>query len=154
MGFFDKLKGAMNAVTGGAATVTLQYNPTLAFPGDMVQVRITATSTGQEVKSKGVFVDLRGTENVFLKNGKVPNVSFDIRVGSSSYDQAFQVAPPFVLAPGETKTFEGGFQIPHGLAPTYQGPCAQHLWEIRGRIEAFGNDPDSGFLPFAIGFRG
>jgi hypothetical protein len=31
MGLFDKLKSAVNAVTGGAATVTLDYSPSFVY---------------------------------------------------------------------------------------------------------------------------
>src|SRR3989304_6076715 len=52
MGFLDKLKGAVNAVTGGAAKVTMEFEPKAVYPGDVVRVKISATSTGSEVKAK------------------------------------------------------------------------------------------------------
>jgi len=150
MGFLDKLKGAVNAVTGGAATVTMQYQPQMGMPGQPIQVQIVATSTGAEVKSQGIFVDLRGTEYVHIKAG-VAGVSSEVRVSATTLEQSFQVAPAFVLPAGQSMTFEGGFQIPPHCMPTYEGPYAEHSWEIRGRVEAFGNDPDTGFMPFMIG---
>src|SRR6185295_20225634 len=56
MGFLDKLKGAVNAMTDGGANVTIEYPQAFVFPGDTIPVRITATSTGAEVKSGGIFV--------------------------------------------------------------------------------------------------
>ncbi|MCZ7677315.1 MAG: hypothetical protein M5U28_00455 [Sandaracinaceae bacterium] len=64
MGFFDKVKGAMNFVTGGAANVTIQWNPPTAMPGDVLYVRITAQSTGAAINSGGVFVDVRSVEQL------------------------------------------------------------------------------------------
>lgn len=150
MGLFDKLKGAVNAVTGGAATVTMQYQPQMGMPGQPIQVQVTATSTGAEVKSQGIYIDLRGTEHVYIKAG-VGNVQSEVRLSEQTFEQSFQIAPAFVLPAGQTMTFEGGFQIPAQIQPTYEGPYAEHSWEIRGRVEAFGNDPDTGFLPFLVG---
>jgi len=152
MGFFDKIKGAVNAVTGGGAKVTIEYNPPVAFPGEPIFVRITATSSGGEVKSGGIFVDVQGTEHVALNKGAAANVHEPIRVSNSTFSNAFPIAPGFVLAPNETKMFEGSFPFPHGM-PTYEGPCAEHEWSIRGRVEAFGNDPDSGFVPIRVGLK-
>src|SRR3990172_3375379 len=123
MGFLDKLKGAVNAVTGGSAKVTMDFQPATAFPGDAVLAKISVQSTGAEVKSKGVFVDLLGTEHVNIKKPSV--------------EQSFQLAPDFVLAANETKLFEGTITLPSNLQPSYQGPFARHEWTIRGRVEAF-----------------
>jgi hypothetical protein len=152
MGLLDKLKGAVQAVTGGAAKVTIEFSPSFLYPGDQVQVKITATSAGAEVKSKGAFVDLRGWEEVKVKNTG-PNQSGFSTTSSSTHDKAIQISGDFVLAPNETKTFEGQVQVPNGLQPTYNGPNAKHQWEIRGRIEAWGNDPDSGYKPLRVGYR-
>ena len=64
MGFFDKLKSVVNAVTGGAARVTIQLQQSCVFPGETVEVKITATSTGAEVQSKGAYVDVFAEERV------------------------------------------------------------------------------------------
>lgn len=153
MGFFDKIKGAVNAVTGGGAKVLIEYQPAVGFPGDWVRVRISAQSTGGEIKSKGVFVDLLGTEQVRLREGEAGEHGH-INGSKQTFAQEFQIAPAFVLAPNETKQWEGQFQLPAALQPSYQGAWAQHVWQVRGRIEAFGNDPDSGFQPFRVGLRG
>jgi hypothetical protein len=153
MGFFDKIKGAVNAVTGGAAKVTLDFEPKVAFPGDAVRVKISATSTGAEVKSKGVFLDLLGAESVKLPKGTVENQSNEINATKTQLSQEFQIAPAFVLAAGETKLFEGVVQLPGGLQPSFQGALARLEWQLRGRVEAFGNDPDSGYQPIRVGLR-
>jgi hypothetical protein len=53
------------------------------------------------------------------------------------------VGPAFVLQPNETKVFEATIQLPMGQ-PSYNGQV-RHEWKVRGRLDAFGNDPDSGF---------
>lgn len=154
MGFMDKLKGAVNAVTGGAAKVTFEFEPAVACAGETIRVKISATSTGGEVKSKGVFVDLLGSERVTVHKGATPELQSDVTVSKTTLEQSFQIAPDFVLAANETKLFEGQFQVPNVALPSFAGQLAQHNWQIRGRIEATGNDPDSGFKPIRIGWKG
>jgi len=151
MGFFDKLKGAMNAVTGGAAKVTLEFDPPQAQPGDTIRVKISATSSGGEVKSKGVYVDLWGSENVRIPKGSGNNVGQEVTATENTFTQEFQIAPAFVLAAKETKLWEGQLQIPASVQPSYMGKLATHQWKIQGRIEAAGNDPDSGWKDLRIG---
>jgi hypothetical protein len=162
MGFLDKLKGAMQAVTGGGAKVTIEYSQGLLQPGMPLHVRVTATSTGRELKSGGCFLDVAGVETVQLKDvmpsnyhGAQPaqHVPVDVGTTADTFRQSFQIAGGFVLAPNETKVFEGQFVLPPGSQPTFQGKNSAHQWTVRGRVEAFGNDPDSGFLPFRVGLN-
>jgi sporulation-control protein spo0M len=155
MGLLDRLKNATNAVSGGAARVSVEYSPSVALPGDTVSVRITATSTGSQVKSGGAFVDLRAVETVRLS---VVNVSSagtsSTRSSYTSFEQQFPIAPAFTLAPNETKVFEGQVRLPSNVQPSFEGHFAQHEWAIRGRVELTGNDPDSGFLALRVGTKG
>jgi hypothetical protein len=151
MGFLDKLKGAMNMVTGNAAKVTIEFTPAVAIPGDRVNVRITAVSTGQEVKSQGVFLDMRGNETISLPKGVARDEAFTHE--KETIKNEHQIAPPFVLGANETKTFEGQVVLPPAIQPTYEGVFTKHLFEIRGRVEAKGNDPDSGWKQIRVGTR-
>lgn len=152
MGFMDKLKAAANAVTGGAARVTIEYQPPVCFPGDTLQVRITAASTGAEVASEGVFVDLHGFETVHLARTEAMTEK-DVNTSKTTYETSLQIAPRFTLAAGQTQTWEGQVQVPQSLQPSYQGVHSRHEWQIRGRIEARGNDPDSGWQPLRVGIK-
>lgn len=58
MRLIDKLKLAVNVVTGGAAKLTITLKGALHMPGDLIDVRTHVTSTGGEVTSQGRFVDL------------------------------------------------------------------------------------------------
>jgi hypothetical protein len=162
MGFLDKLKGAMHAVTGGGAKVTIEYPQGLLQPGVPMRVRVTATSTGGELKSDGCFVDVAGVEAIQAKDvtpsnyhGAAPaqRVPVDVNDSHDTFRQSFQIGGGFVLAPNETKVFDGQITLPPGVQPTFQGKSCSHQWTLRGRIEAFGNDPDSGFLPFRVGLN-
>ena len=133
MSILDKAKSALksvtDSVTGGAATVALEHTGTFAA-GETIKVKITATSTGAALKSTGVHVDLQGKNKSAvgqLVGQLAPMVA-----------HSFKVAEAFALEAGQSQTFEGEFAVPAQLDASYD-------WEIRGRIEALGNDPDSGF---------
>ena len=151
MGFFDKLKGAMNAVTGGAAKVTIELVQPCVFPGEECGVRITATSTGAEIKSKGVYVDFKGVEEVKFKDDQ--QAGKEVTKSHTTIDQEFLLSGAFVLAANESKTWEGAFRLPPTVLPSFAGAIASHKCFIRGRIEAFGNDPDSGYQPVKVGAK-
>jgi hypothetical protein len=128
MSIMDKVKGALDKVTGGGATVTIEHTGKFAT-GEKLAVKVTATSTGGELKANAVFVDLRGRGK-----GVVGQVAGNV-IADATFD--FRIAEGFVLPPKETKTFAGEITVPT-LDPELD-------WEIRARIDAPGNDPDSGF---------
>src|SRR5262245_8663277 len=114
MGFLDKMKGMVNAVTGGAAKVIIEYEPRQAHPGDTIRVKVSVTSTGGEVKSDGVFVDVRGVEKIDLPRGGGSNHDHSISVSNDTHAQEVRLSPPLVLAANETKVFEGTVTVPAG----------------------------------------
>jgi hypothetical protein len=50
---------------------------------------------------------------------------------------------------GQIMVFDGYLTIPPNAQPTYLGSF-RHEWEVRGRVDAFGNDPDSGLQPIVV----
>lgn len=140
MGFLDKMKSVGTAMTGGAAKVSLEYPHQMLKPGDSINVKVTVVSMGKEVKSGGVFVDIHATE---VGEVKCKTCQKMVSIRSETVKQAINIAPAFVLQPNESKTVESTIQIPMGQ-PTYHG-TVRNEWSIRGRLDAFGNDPDSGF---------
>ena len=154
MGIFDKLKDVTNLVTGGSARVTLEYEPQVAYPGEDIEVRVVVTSTGGQVKSGGVFVDLQAVERVQMPRGTVTGQESAVQTSHTTFNQEFRIGPAFTLAPNETREFEGVVRLPSNVEPTFSGRYTQHTWSIRGRVEATGNDPDSGFQPFRMGSNG
>jgi sporulation-control protein spo0M len=145
MGFLDKMKSVGSAMTGGAAKVSIEYPHQVMKPGDSMPVKVTVVSMGKEVKSGGVFVDVYAEENGKVKC-KTCGHEADLR--RETVKQAIPVGPAFVLQPSETKVFDATIQVPSGQ-PTYNGQVS-HQWKIRGRLDAFGNDPDSGFQVLEI----
>jgi sporulation-control protein spo0M len=140
MGFLDKMKAAGSAITGGSAKVSIEYNHQPMKPGDPLQVKVTVVSVGKEVKSGGVFVDVHAREQGQVKCNHCQQM---VNVNHETIKSAIPIGPAFVLQPNETKTFEATINLPMGQ-PTYNGQI-RHTWQIRGRLDAFGNDPDSGF---------
>lgn len=149
MGIFDKVKGALNAVTGGAAKVQFLFGPAIMFPGEQVEVGLSAASTGQEVQSKGVFIDLSATELVDFKDGSGNHVRYQ----EQTFYREIQVAPAFTLGPGESRQFQIVFLLPVEARPSFAGKLSRNQWQIRGRVEAFGNDPDTGWIDTRVGAK-
>ncbi len=145
MGLLDKMKAAGAAVAGTSARVSIEY-PLQSFKtGDTIKVKVTVVSSGREVKSGGVFVDFNASENGQVKCKHCGQMT---PVQNETVKQSIPIGPAFVLQPNESKTFEADIQVPAGQ-PTYNGQI-RHEWKIRGRLEAFGNDPDSGFKTIEI----
>jgi len=145
MGFLDKMKSVGSAMTGGAAKVSIEYPHQSLRPGDSVAVKVTVVSMGKEVKSGGVFVDIHAEENGQVKCKHCGQMT---QLHNETVKQSIPVGPAFVLQPSETKVFDATIQVPSGQ-PTYNGQVS-HQWKIRGRLDAFGNDPDSGFQALEI----
>lgn len=149
MGIIDRVKGALNAVTGGAVRVQFLFGPQVMFPGEPVEVGVSAASTGQRVESKGLFVDLSATESVDFKEPSGGH----IRHQEQTFYREIQVAPAFELEPGETRRFQAVFLLPAEARPTFTGKLSKNQWQIRARVEAFGNDPDTGWIDTRVGAK-
>lgn len=155
MGLFDALKGAVDSMTGGAAHVTVEYAMTPFVPGQEVRVIIRVTSTGGQVNSNGVFLDIwaRETGRVHVSihcSHCGNNASGWDTFSETTYEAQLPVSPPFTLGAGQGAVFEARFGVPGGVPGTYQGVHVRHEWLVRGRLDAFGNDPDSGFHPIRV----
>jgi hypothetical protein len=108
------------------------------------QVKVPPSSLPQNVQSQVQPTSTPGQPNQAAK---------DIEVNHVTCSQSFQIAPALSLAAGESRQFEGTIRVPQGIQPTYVGRHAQHTWHIRGRLEAWGNDPDSGYQPLRVAVR-
>lgn len=150
MGFLDKMKGAVGTMTGGNADVSIEYPMQPIKSGESMHVKVTVMSTGAEIKSNGVYVDIQAREHG-QPEGTCESCGNKSRfkLSKETLDQKIPIAGAFVLQPNERKEFEADIQLPMGQ-PTYHGRAVNHDWEIRGRLEAFGNDPDSGYKRFEV----
>lgn len=153
MGFMDKLKGAVKAVTGGSAKVEMDYPSHAVLPDDAMSVTVTITSTVGDLKTNGVFIDIRAEEVINVNKTASQQLENNLRVSRETFKQSFQIASDFMLGAGETKTFEGEVTLPPNVQPSYNGQFTQHKWSIRGRLDVRGNDPDTGFKPMRVGLQ-
>jgi hypothetical protein len=154
MGFLDKLKSAGKALTGGQADISIEYQSQPIERGKPFNVKVTVRSTGGEVKSEGVYVDILARETGSLKgNGQCggcqQSVEAPVKIDKTTFDQQFTIGSAFVLAENESKVFDGQVTLPAHLQGTYMG-SVNHAWKLRGRLEAFGNDPDTGYQTIVV----
>jgi len=146
MGLLDKMKSVGQAMTGGGAKVSLEYPIKPLRAGETLPVKVTVVNvSGKELKSGGVFVDIHATESGQVKCKHCGQMT---QVNNDSVKQSIPVGPAMVLQPGETKVYEANIQVPSGQ-PSYNG-VVSNVWKLRGRMDAFGNDPDSGFQTVEI----
>lgn len=148
MGLLSKLK---NAVTGGAAQVSINYDdPTI---GEEFEVAVTANIADDEVNIARVYVQIEGYEVVEVNNVPVVERRGDDLVETSrtvsereqTYEREFVLANAETLDANETYEWHGSLVIPEGSFPTFVGRNARHEWRIRAGLDLRGNDPDSGW---------
>jgi len=138
--------GLMNFITGGAAKVQISF-PAIVFPTMPIAVKIQIQATDDFVCT-GVYVDVAATENLSFRPA---NATADVSSSTGTYHQAFSVGPGFSLKKGETRELTGVVTLPKEVQPTYVGKHGKHTWVIQARLEAKGNDPDSGWKEVKVG---
>jgi hypothetical protein len=136
----------MNFITGGAAKVEISF-PAIVFPTMPIAVKIQIQATDDFVCT-GVYVDVDGAENLSFRPA---NATADVSSSASTFRQAFSVGPGFALKKGETRELTGVVTLPKEAQPTYIGKHGKHTWTIQARLEAKGNDPDSGWKVVKVG---
>lgn len=152
MGFLDKLKGLKNAVTGGAADVFAEVGE--ARPGGVVPVRVRAAAKA-DIKAKSVYVLVSATEEATVPNVEVARNGGVHREAVHGEHQTFDVrvdlAGPQTLQNGQEYSWEGSFQLPPNVSPSFYGQTIKHAWYVQAGLDTFGNDPDSGWIEFRVG---
>ncbi len=150
MGFFDKLKSAANAITGGSATVGLECEQVTPGMPARVWVRATAESG---LKIDGVYLLVRAREHARVRDtdyeqGRTRTET--INATKQTFKTRVDLAGPQELPPGQEQTWEGEFTIPADANPTLHGQMIKHIWQIQAGLDAFGNDPDSGWQEIQV----
>jgi hypothetical protein len=148
MGFFDKL-------TGGAAEVRVAVlgEPIL---GEPFQVEISAAATSgfkinkvyllvkawEEVKAEGVEIE--------IEDGELEVEKEMVHKIVDTFNAEIEVDGTQEIDSGETKTWTVEVTIDPENNGTYRGVHARHEWQLYVGLDAFGNDPDSGWVGFEI----
>jgi len=148
MSIFDKVKdvagkvgsvakGMTDVVTGKGAELTLVTKGALAG-GGTIHVTMSVKSTGGAIKAEGAFIDLYGEDDPD-ENALEKAKEFVMREKGPKH--ALRVSDAFVINAGETQIFEADVKLPAELSKDF-------TWMVRGRIDTFGNDPDTGWSKY------
>ena len=151
MGLWDKIKSVKNMVTGGAADVTLSVEGE-SIEGFVVHSR--AFIKDADLKVDKVYLKVRSVEHVVApdvdlaqdQNGNVVRVREDVRHSETTYQQEFVVSGGETLKGDTEYTWTTEVSLGEDVWPTYKGRNATHVWEVFVGLDAFGNDPDSGWI--------
>ncbi|PKN54661.1 MAG: hypothetical protein CVU56_25390 [Deltaproteobacteria bacterium HGW-Deltaproteobacteria-14] len=135
----DAAKGMTDVVTGKGAEVTLAYQGALA-PGGNVAITLTVKSTGKAVKASGAVIDLYGEDD---PDENVLEKARELVMRDKGPKHALPLSGEFVVEAGQTKVIKGHVTLPAELSKDL-------TWMIRGRVEAFGNDPDTGWMKYTV----
>lgn len=148
MGFFDKIKNAVNKITGGGATVTI------AITGDKldqpIKVDITAVVKDAPLEISKVYLRVKSAELVSIPKKELPgdNQNFDLNLEKEMYKvEEFVVAQAQTLEAKQTYNWSYEITLKPNLnpRPTYIGQYVSHEWLFYAGLDAKGNDPDSGW---------
>ncbi|WP_087026196.1 hypothetical protein [Thaumasiovibrio subtropicus] len=152
MGFFDSVKSLTNAITGGAATVTLQCDR-ISF-NEPFKVVVTAVTESTSVKLDRVYLYLQGYEEVevpdvdieYEDDGDVRRRTETVRASNETVDLDITVAEAQELEPHQTYEWEVEIELPSDAPKIYRGHYCQHTYRVLAGLDCFGNDPDSGWV--------
>ena len=147
MGLMDKLKAAKNAVTGGAASVSLEIGP--AQRGQAVAMKITATAKAN-LKAKRVYILVRAVEEAMVEDYDTGRGRETVRGEHVSHQLEVEVAGETAMAEGETASWSAEVPLPMGVGPSYHGRIIRHVWRAQAGLDTPGNDPDSGWIEFTV----
>ena len=152
MGLWDKMKGAMNTLTGGGAEVKVEVGE--ATLGSSFEVVVTAKAKAN-IKFSKVYVDVKAIEWA-----EVRDVDYDFEdqqrrieyvTGEyQTFKKQFVLSNEGVMEEGQVQTWRGEITIPDSENPSFDGNMIAHRWLIMGALDTFGNDPDSGWLTFEV----
>ncbi len=143
MGLFDKVKSLANAVTGGAAKVSVSAAPiTLGQP---FEVTIQALAKDAAVNYSRVYVQIRGLEKIDLKDRDKDGTE-SIRRSVNTFEMEVVAEGAGTLEANENKSWTAEVTIPTTAPAIYRGKHAEHYYEVFAGLDCTGNDPDSGWV--------
>jgi hypothetical protein len=156
MGLFDKIKSMANAVTGGAAKVSVEVmDARLSAPFDVV---VRAQSQGSDVKYDRVYVKVESIEKVevpdtdvvYEEDGSSQRKREIVRASDTIFAQEFVASGSGVVKANETQEWKLQVTLPSNAMPGYKGKYAEHYYRILVGLDCTGNDPDSGWNRFIV----
>ncbi len=155
MGFLDSLKSIKNAVTGGAAKVSLDIPAaTLSAP---FKATVRAVPQNCQVKYNRVYLFIEGVETVDIPNcevkpqGAQQTQQAQVSKSAQTLRLELNVAGAGELQPDQTGEWTVEVKLPAGALPEFRGKLASHGYRAFAGLDCTGNDPDSGWVPFRLG---
>ena len=156
MGFFDKIKSAVNVVTGGAAEVNVSFGE-VKF-GEPIELNISALAKS-DLKIEKVYLHLKGVEEVRIEDKDYQDKDGDgdreetretIEKHFQTYEMEQVISGAQELENGQEYQWTTEIQIPDHLQAPYKGQYCSHTYKVFIGLDAFGNDPDTGWvnIPF------
>ncbi len=149
MGLFDKIKQATNFMTGGGANVTIAPNGSEFDKAAPIQVKITAQIKDAPINASAAYLEIRSREYVSFRhqvNGKDENIHKD-HIG---FTHKVQTVITNALEGNQSYDWDLEVTLPSNAQPTYHGTMGHQVWEVKGAIDAKGNDPDSGWIEIRV----
>lgn len=151
MGFFDKIKSATSALTGGGADVFVDVNNVERGAATPISIRGVAKA---DIKISSVYLLVRATEHATVQDrdqnedGETERETVTGR--HLSYEARVEIGGAQELEQGQEYNWEGEIMLPSTSNPSIRGKMVRHTWEIQAGLDAFGNDPDSGWREIEV----
>ena len=73
-----------------------------------------------------------------------------VRAQRQSFEARVNISGAEELEAGKEYEWTGVLSFPDGVQPTFRGQMVRHLWQVQAGLDAFGNDPDSGWQEFEV----
>jgi hypothetical protein len=151
MGFLDKIKSATSALTGGGAEVFVDLNNAERGMATPISIRGVAKA---DLKISSVYLLVRATEHASVEDrdqNEDGQTETEIVTGRHlSYEARVEIAGSQEMSQGEEYNWEGEIMLPATTNPSIRGKMVRHTWEIQAGLDAFGNDPDSGWREIEV----
>ena len=153
MGFFDKVKALKNSITGGAAKVDIE-SAELVF-GQPFTLTVVAQIDDADLKVNNVILKIQAKEAIsglhhetHIRDGEGQSIIQESEVNNteSTLFIELEVADAQVLNANEEYRWEVEVMLPEDAKPVYTGVYCRHYYIAQASLDAFGNDPDSGWL--------
>jgi len=149
MGLFDKIKSAVNSVTGGAATVKVTPSQNEFSASEPIKFTVSSVIKDADVNVKNVYVEIRSMERVKFEDTKDGHKHY-INKEHETYRQKQEIAGEQLLKGKSENTWEAELTLPQTVQSTYNGMYSNHVWEIYAGLDTKGNDPDSGWVVITV----
>lgn len=154
MGIFDKVKSAVNKLTGGSAKVAVFVNGN-DIKGSL-NITVTAEVKDNPLEIQKVYLWVKSVEKIDVPKNALPSnmrehAAFGLNLTNDKFPKKeFIVAAAQTLEAKQSYTWTCDIKLEGNVVPSYNGQYANHEWLFYAGLDAKGNDPDSGWQKFDL----